>query len=141
MRMKTIATTERFSLAVDPAKNRLYCTMRGVWKQVDDADAYLNYWRTAIHQLASHFTVLVDLCDLKIMSQEWVTLALEVERLVINAGILATAEVIAANPTVIMQANRISRETHLTKQVFADREQAEAWLDRLTENNEQSMEV
>ena len=129
--MKTIVSTERFSLAVDPAKNRLYCIMRGVWKQVDDVETYLNYWRTAIHQLSNHFTALVDLSGLRIMSQEWVDVAIEVENIVVEAGILATAEVIPANPTVKMQANQISQETQMMKKVCIDREQAEAWLDSL----------
>ena len=124
-------TEARFVLTVDSTKNRVYCTMRGFWKQVDDADAYLNAWRTAIRQMSNHFTVIVDLSDLNIMSPEWVTLAFEVEKLVISAGLLATAEVIPANPTVKMQANRISYDTNMTKRVFINRDDAEAWLDSL----------
>lgn len=127
--MKEIAKTDFYTIAVDPAKNRLYNTARGSWVRSVKGDLYLQNLEKALKLVKKGFTALNNTTDVQVMSQEWSGVITRARQMLIEAGISKTAEVLAESAILKMQVQRVSRQAGFITKFFSNVKEAEAWLD------------
>ena len=129
--MQTIANTPHYTLAVDPSKNRIYWTPRGLWDQSLSAPKLVDQWERARRHVLPGFTILADARQIQILSADWADTFEQIQELMISSGLAASAEVLPEDAITKMQAKRISRQSGMRREVFASVEEAEKWLDSL----------
>jgi len=127
--MKAIATTEYYSLAVDQAKNRLYLTINGFWKNRAAVSNYLADLKKATQELSTGYTVFTDVTQMKTPPQDVAALHIEAQKVVVSAGLRKTAELVAQNVAISMPLNRYAKTSGMQRRTFHEREEAEVWLD------------
>ena len=69
--MQEIAHTISHTLAVDPGKNRIYCTMTGQ-ADLPEVSAFFHEWAQAMKQVSEGFTVLYDVSRIQTLSKDWI---------------------------------------------------------------------
>ena len=126
--MEKIAYTDSHTLWVDPAKNRIYCTMSG--NEFPEQTTFVQDWKKAA-QLVSHgFTALVDVTRFRIMSLGWIETALKTQKILRDAGLAATAEIVPEHVFIEMESYGILDMSGFEeRKIFVRRDEAEAWLD------------
>ena len=128
--MQEIANTPAHTLAVDPTKNRIYCTMTG--NGLPEPSAFIQDWKKATRLVAKGFTVLVDVTRFRITSLKWMEIATKTQVMLLEAGLARTAEIVPEEVFLTLQFNRILDGCWLEeKKMFTNRNEAEAWLDRI----------
>ncbi len=127
--MKAIATTEYYSIAVDQAKNRPYLTIHGFWKSRAVVSNYLADLKKATQELSTGYTILTDVIRMKTPPQEVAALHIEVQKVVVAAGLRKTAELVAQNVTIAMPLDRYAKTSGMQKRTFHTKSEADAWLD------------
>ena len=134
--MQEIAKTLTYTLIVDPAKNRIYCTVTGngfFW-----GSTFAQDWERAAQLVTKGFTVVTDVSRIPQISREWVELSGKIQRMLVNAGLAGTAEILServAKQLGIHQINKITGNACYAKEeIFTDRKIAEIWLDRTFRN-------
>lgn len=128
--MKEIAKTHFYTLTVDPSKNRLYQTVKESWVRPVKGDPYLQDLERALRQMKKGFTALNDTTRVKVMSQEWSEAITKARKMLIEAGIAKSTEVLTESVILKMQVQRVSRQAGFTTKFFSDPKEAEAWLDQ-----------
>lgn len=126
--MKEIAKTEYYEIRVDESKNRIHLTIIGFWKDRTKLRDYLPDLRRAVEEVAPGFTVLADLTKMKTPMPEIGELHEEAQRVVSQAGLSRTAEIVSGI-VERMAAERYSKSSGMNKRSFADLAEAENWLD------------
>ncbi len=129
--MQIIANTPHYTLAFEPSKNRVHWTPRGFWDKTVDKSELLDNWKKILHDVSAGFTILTDATQMKTLRPEWVETFKEIQTLMVESGLAASAEVLPQNTITKMQANRVARKSGMCKQHFATSEDAERWLDSL----------
>lgn len=127
--MQEIAKTDFYTIAVDPAKNRLYHTTQGSWVRPVKGDPYLQDLEKAVKQMKRGFTALNNVARVSVMSQEWSEAITRARQMLTEAGIAKSADVLAESAILKMQVQRISRQAGFATKIFSDVKEAEAWLD------------
>ena len=130
--IKKLTETDLYILAVDESKNRLYQTVRGKWIVPTTSYRYEGEVGNALTRLRRGFTVLNDARQAEtIMSPEWVKIAGNIRKRLVDAGMKASAEVLPENAIAQMQVSRVSRQAGFKTEYFSDLKEAEKWLDSL----------
>ena len=128
--IKPIAKTDFYSIEVDTTKNRMYFTIVGFWKNSTVVPNYLDDIKKALRSLSPGFTILTDVSQMKTPSTEVGSLHELAQRLLIEAGLKKTAEIIPDNKAIEkMVLQRLSTKSGMVKSTFHDKATAEAWLD------------
>lgn len=128
--IKHIAKTDFYSIEVDTIKNRMYLTIVGFWRNSTVVPNYLDDIKKASRSLSSGFTILTDVSQMKTPSTEVGSLHERAQRLLIEAGLKKTAEIIPDNKAIEkMVLQRLSTKSGMVRSTFYDKATAEAWLD------------
>lgn len=125
--MLEIVKTDSHYLAVDPQKNRIYCTMTG--KSLPSKMLFLDDWQRALQCVKDGFTVLVDVTQFLFMSLSWIEMTIKLQQTLRQARIAGTAEIVS-EPTFLEMHDFNVAEVDGRK-IFTNSYEAEAWLDKL----------
>lgn len=129
--MQIIASTPHYTLAVDPSKNRIYWTPRGLWNKAVSAPKLVSNWEKARQHVLSGFTILADARQVQILPADWAGTFEQIQELMVSSGLMASAEVLPEHKVTQMQAKRISKQSGMRRELFTSVEEAEKWLDSL----------
>lgn len=124
-----IVKREKYRMAVDLMKNRIYYTMFGFWQSPADVPNLLQDWEKTLTKVSQGFTVLADLTQSKPAGQSVMPLFEQVQSMLITAGLKKSAELFGESAIVILGAGRLAKHSGIYRQSFTDRGKAEAWLD------------
>ena len=125
--MKEIASTDFYTIGVDPAKNRIYFTMRGSWTSEKEVPDWLEHVAAAVELCSPGFTELIDWTGSSaILLSDYIAGAQEIA---MKAGLRKAARVYDRESFVKRQMNSLTEKTGFPVKSFADREEAEVWLD------------
>lgn len=128
--MKTeIAKTEKYVLAVDTTKNRIYYTMIGFWQKASDVPDYTKDWEKAIAKVKTGFTILTDITRCKTPHPSLKSMFEKTQRRLGEAGLKKTAELYPDDAIIEMSLDTIAKQSGMKKANFKDQKKAEAWLD------------
>lgn len=129
--MIKIAANSFYQLHVDVEPNLIYIDLYGFWGGRSNVPEYLDDCKKAASCVQPGFTILVDMTQIKTVSNEAALLHAEVQRIFIQAGLSQAAEVYRPqDPIVCHQLTCIKQSTGVYNQVkvFTDRITAENWL-------------
>ena len=125
--MKSIASTDFYSIDVDQLKNRMVLTYKGSWIRPDQVPNFLEDHAAAVRLLSKGFTVLADVRQMEGMFlSDYVE---KVQKHALEAGIRKAARVYPGPSFIRVQADRIHERTGIRSKAFESMEEAEAWLD------------
>lgn len=127
--MKDIANNEYYSIQVDKDKNRMYLTLIGYWKSRSVVPNYVADLQKATQELSRGYTILTDVTQMKTPPQEIAALHTEAQKVVMAAGLKKTAELVGQDVIAKMAIDQFSKQSGMQKGTFANKEEAEAWLD------------
>ena len=129
--MKQLVKRKLYTISVDTSKHRLYYVITGFWdNNAVDVDDYMQNWKEVISHVSKGFTLLTDATEFRVMTKEWADRAIQVQKMMVEAGLSKTAAVFSQEGLPKMQSDRISKHSGMTKKVFTDMQEAEAWLDQ-----------
>jgi hypothetical protein len=89
--------------------------------------AFIQDWKQATCLVSEGFTVLVDVSRFRLMSLGWLETSLRTQKVLQNAGLAATAEIVPEDVLSEMQSYDLSDVEE--KKLFTDSYEAEVWLD------------
>ena len=131
--MKTkVIDRKNYVLYIDKTKNRIYFELHNRRWELEDANLLLLDWKTAITQVQHNFTVLSDIRHLKIQSPKLDKLHEEAQKYVAENGLLKLARVLSEDDVVNLQFSRIAERSSIPNDVFRTLEEAEEYLDNIT---------
>lgn len=128
--METITKNEFYSVEIDRAKNRLYLTGKGFWKDVMIARDFGTYTQQGVQKLAPGYSVLADLHEFKTPPPEVGAIIIESQKITANT-IGKSAQVVGQNVAIEMPMDRYAKTSGIKPRTrsFATKAEAEAWLD------------
>lgn len=121
--MKEIANTASHTLAVDPGKNRIYCTMTGK-AELPEISTFFHEWAYAMSLVSSGFSVLNDVSHIQTLTRDWITKFAYIRTTLLKARLSGMAEVFPENLAAKIKSSHI-------KKIFTNRNDAEVWLDNI----------
>ncbi|MBC5774559.1 hypothetical protein H8S95_10850 [Pontibacter sp. KCTC 32443] len=127
-----IAQNTCYALVVDKAKNRIYFTIHGYWKNKEAVPAFLDDWKRSVALTQSGFTILTDMSTMITHPQELAELHLIAQKMVIDAGVRNVANVLPSDKIANLQANSFTTNSSLPYRNFSSIEEAETWLNQLS---------
>ena len=131
--MKTkVIDRKNYVLYIDKTKNRIYFELHNKRWELEDANLLLLDWKTAITQVQHDFTVLSDIRHLKIQSPKLDKLHEEAQKYVAENGLLKLARVLSEDDIVNLQFSRIAERSSIPNNVFRTLEEAEEYLENIT---------
>ena len=84
--LKTIADEKVYTVGVDTAENRLYITIRGIWRD-SDAKSYAEHVKQLVSQAPPGFTILMDMTK-SAPQMPWIQdVSVELQRIAQKAGL------------------------------------------------------
>ncbi|WP_162428079.1 hypothetical protein [Pontibacter pudoricolor] len=125
-----IASNASYELKIDKAKNRIYFTVHGYWKNKEVVSELIEDWKKAVSLTQANFTVLTDMRSMITHPQELNEIHLEAQKLVIQAGVKQVANVLPTDKIANLQANSIVSNTTLPYRNFNSCEEAEDFLNQ-----------
>ncbi len=119
-----------YTIKCDLKKNRLFVTLVGTM-QKEEVPQYNADMKKNIGTLKPGFTVLLDLTEAKIFTQEAINLdsLVETKEIAVKAGMSKSAMVVTS-PTLKMQFVRNFKSIGSKDEPFGTFEEAEAFLDK-----------
>ena len=126
--MLEIAKNNRYKLLCDQERNRMFITIEGLWKT---KDGYLEDLKEACEQMATGFTIHVDLTSMKPCGDEIGSVHVAAQKILMDYGLAHTAEVQADRAILRMSVAKYSDNSGMKKRVFLTHAEAERWLDSL----------
>ena len=90
---------------------------------------YLGDLIKAVGELSKDFTILTDVTQMKAPPADVGALHAEAQKVLVDAGLKKTAEVVGQDVITKMAVDRLSRESGMNKGTFGNKKEAEAWLD------------
>ncbi len=124
--MKVFAENERYELKTDHSINRLYITIKGLWRK---KDGYLEDLEKACQSMKKGFKIHVDLTTMVAPRGEIGVVHEEAQRILMKYGLVQTAEVQNDSAITRMALKKYSDNSGMSKRVFFSHEEAKAWLD------------
>jgi len=125
--MKEIAKNQFYEISIDRNKNRIYGILIGFWKNKDDIINFSRDVESGLNQLATNFTMLMDLREFKTPPADVKEYMADVMKLVMNKGVKKVADVITSAITKMATDNMASSKG-FQKSNFNSIEEAEDWL-------------
>jgi len=129
MAMEQVAHTKRYKLRVDADKNRLYFSLRGSGKDASGCADCIREMQAALRRMPAGFTALTDFTRFQQISPEWMEPLFNIHQMLITAGVSKEAEIHPSDIVLCMQLDSVAQHSGIDRQIFADRDRAEAWLD------------
>lgn len=123
--MTTIAENDRYELKVDNSINRIFITIKGYWQS---KEGYLEDLKKSISEVSEGFKIHVDLTSMITPKPEIGSVHVEAQKMLMEAGLAQTAEVLGSNAIAKMTIKKYSNNSGMSKQIFDNHEDAEAWL-------------
>jgi hypothetical protein len=128
--MKTeIAKREKYTLAVDPDKNRIYFTPTGFWQNPEDFPNFFQDWEKTIAQLKKGFTGLTDVRQFKTPGPKVKAMFEKSQKILNDAGMGKAAELFGEDALVEQSVDNLAKRSGMKKLNFKELWKAEAWLD------------
>ncbi|GAB4344673.1 MAG: hypothetical protein OHK0038_24870 [Flammeovirgaceae bacterium] len=126
---RTISDNEFYQIKVDQKKARIYLTLKGFWRNVQQVPQYLQDLQKAANMMGGEFTCLANFSMLMPFEEEVKPLFTESIKILLSEGMKKSAQLLPLNfETSEMIANYFqSSEFKLT--AFGDEEIAEMYLD------------
>ena len=125
--MKTIASNEYYSVAVDTQKNRLFLSASGMWLKETEVKGFVADVKKGLDELRTNLTILIDARGMKGTSLP--NLFVDAQKAGVAKGIKRVASVWDRESFFRFQADQIKQTSGFPVQRFAAMEEAEAWLD------------
>ncbi len=129
--MKEIAQNEYYELAYDEAKNRVYWTMKGFWRNMSVVPDFNKDWDTIQEMTKQGFTIFGNLSKLKTMPEEVSHAQDERQKKLLEGGCSKVSCMVDSAVTK-MTLNKALEGSGMDKilQYFDDKFDAESWLDK-----------
>ena len=128
--MQNIAHTNYYILDIDDTKKRIYNHVSGTWGEAPEMSQFLQDWDTVLTMISDGYTMLTDARQFRLLSAGWAAMTIRIRKKLFQAGIRKIAEVLPERAVTKMQFSTISSHTNdVTTRIFADQNEAEAWLD------------
>ncbi len=124
-----IGSTEFFSVEVDDAKNRMYTTFHGFWKEMSIMDDYRTNLHTAIKRMKANFTLVADLRDFKTLPPELIPKQKQCMEDLAKGGMFKVAVILPASAISGMQLKKSMTDTNMPERQFGSVADGEKWLD------------
>lgn len=125
-----IAQNAYYEMVVDKAKNRVYFTILGYWKNKTAVEALLSDWKKAVSFTQPNFTVLTDMRTMLTHPQELNELHLAAQQFVIDSGVKQVANVMPTDKIAHLQLNSFTSNSGLPFRNFDTIDEAETWLNQ-----------
>lgn len=127
-----VAQNACYDLVVDKARNRVYFTIHGYWKNKSVVQDLLNDWKTAVSLTQPNFTVLTDMRTMITHPQELNELHLAAQQIIIDSGVSQVANVMPTDKIAHLQLNSFTAKSTMPFHNFTTIAEAEAWLNQLS---------
>ena len=127
-----VAQNSYYDLKIDKAKNRIYFTIHGFWKNKEAVPSLIIDWEKCVNLTKSGFTILTDMTSMITHPQDLNELHLAAQKIVIDAGVKQVANVLPSDKIANLQANSFTDNSALPFRNFANCQEAEDWLNQLT---------
>ena len=125
--MKTIASNNFYTVAVDEAKNRIHFTMRGSWTSEKDVSDWPDHVAEAVKLCSPGFTELIDWTGSPgILLTDYIAQAQDIA---VKAGLRKAARVYDRETFLKHQMDSLTEKTGFPVRSFFKKEEAIAWLD------------
>ena len=125
--MLTVAANERYDLKCDLNKNRMFITIKGLWKS---KEGYLEDLEDACRKMQSGFTIHVDLTSMKPCGDIGIVHE-HAQNTFMCYGLANSAEVQEDRALLRLTMAKYSDKSGMKKRVFFSHAEAEQWLDSL----------
>lgn len=126
--LKTIADEKVYTVSVDTSENRLYITIRGIWKDAD-ARSYAEHVKQLISQARPGFAILMDMTKAA-PQMPWIQdVSVELQGVALKAGLKKIAEVFDGQVITEDQRAKTAAKSGITRKTFNNFPDARAWLD------------
>ncbi len=129
--MGTIADNAYYTIETSTTLNRIYITVKGFWQNKTTAPDYLKDIERATRDVTSGFMIVADVTQMKVAPKEVGEIHMHAQRIMVAAGLKATAEVLPEDVLAQYALKRFSEESGMKKGSFKSKEDAEKWLDGL----------
>ncbi|KAA9331896.1 hypothetical protein [Adhaeribacter soli] len=130
--MIIITRNQFYELVYSPAKNRIYFTIRGYWRNPEQVPDFFADWQKALQQTQPGFTVLADLQEMITHPVAVKEMHFKVASSLLAAGISYIAEVSPIDKIAVLQTSSIIKENQLNHIKVHDKTLGETILDQLT---------
>jgi len=119
-----------YEIEYDSIKNRVYYTMKGLWKSVAVVPNFEQDWRNVVQKIRKDWTILGDLKTLQPMPDDVNALNGKVQQYLMTTGLRKVAQV--ADIAVAGSINAMARKSGLKEVLWAfyDKPTAETWLNK-----------
>jgi hypothetical protein len=129
--MKTVASTDFYTIEVDQAKNRVYFFLKGSWVDAQKLSAWESDVSAALRLCTRGFTELIDWTAVQsILLTDTIEKA---QRLAMESGIRKAARLFPRETFSKMQMDTLTKKTSFPVKTFSDKKEAEAWLDSMSD--------
>jgi hypothetical protein len=125
--MKTVVSTDAYTITVDGTKNRVYITMRGSWTNPQQIVGWLEGLAAAFKLCKPGFTEFIDWTESNaILLTDEIAKA---QKLAMDGGLRKAARLYKEETFLKLQMDRLTEKTNFPVKSFYDKKEAEAWLD------------
>lgn len=124
-----IARNKCYVISYSEAKNRIYFSILGFWKNHKSVPEFLNDWDKALQMASPEFTMLVDMRTMITHPQHLYGLHEEALQKVRTARVIRVANVMPHDKIASLQAAEIIKSVELPTENFETCQAAERWLD------------
>lgn len=123
-----VAQNHCYDLLYNPSKNRIYITIKGFWRNVEQVPGFLSDIEKALALVQPGFTLLADLRQMITHAPAVMNLHVQCQKLVKDAGLQAAANVEPSDRIATLQVNEISNQSKMPLFRFTSLQQAEEYL-------------
>lgn len=125
-----IADTDKYQIAIDADKNRIYVTICGFWANAAQVPNYVDDLCNAASQLTQGFTCLADMTTMKTPVPEAGALLEEASKALVALGVSKNAGIFSQDAIAHMAAERRAGAAGMERKAFTNATEAESWLDQ-----------
>lgn len=126
-----VAQNSYYDLKIDKAKNRIYFTIHGFWKNKEAVPSLIEDWEKCVNLTKSGFTILTDMTSMITHPQDLNELHMAAQKLVMDAGVKQVANVLPSDKIASLQANSFTDHSTLPFRNFKTCQEAEAYLNQI----------
>ena len=128
-----VALNDCYMMCYDKAKNRICFTIYGFWKNKECVSDFITDWQKALSISKPGFTCITDMRTMITHPQELSSLHIQAYKLLTDAGVKKVAHVMPTDKIAYLQVHSIYEKSSLPAKAFTNYEQADEWLDFITD--------
>ncbi len=129
--MKEIARNAHYAIVIDEAKNRVYLSIFGYWRNAESVANYIPDWNKTIKLLKPGFTLLTDLSTMLTHPAEVTHIHRQAQELITEKGLRFTAEIKPKDSVTAFQLTKVAKQSQMPVKQFTTSAEAESYLDSL----------